>query len=199
MRAVLINQKNSKEPEFMAPPLQIYVGTTWIKFRCSRSGLMGNRINVAPFIQRNLQNREWVPYLKRYSVISNFVMYDTDNQMAIFPRYSLDKLLKYLGSTRVELVEVAPITPRTVKMEMKNNFELRKEQEPIVKVLVDETKYFKPVSASCGEGKTLCSIYSIVTSNQTGLIVLGELIEQWYKSFRQFTKLSSKELVVIQG
>ena len=158
MRAVLINQinqKNSKEPEFMAPPLQIYVGTTWIKFRCSRSGLMGNRINVAPFIQRNLQNREWVPYLKRYSVISNFVMYDTDNQMAIFPRYSLDKLLKYLGSTRVELVEVAPITPRTVKMEMKNNFELRKDQKPLVEFITDPLKTFKPVSASTGSGKLL--------------------------------------------
>lgn len=186
------------EPTFAAPPIQIFVGPTYVKFRASKNGVIGNGISLAPFMKQFLEEREWVPRFKTYITTYRYSSYDPKSGMATIPRYALASLLQYLEGTNVEIVNVEPITPRKIKIQMKRKFQLRPNQIPLVEFMTQPIP-FKPLSAYTGIGKTVVSIVASVKIGYVTLIVLSGLISQWYKEIRQYTNLASHDIYVIQG
>ena len=183
-----------------AEPLQIFVGPTWIKFKSNPRGILPNGVCVRDFIRHHLQQREWNPKINTFVCTYNFTSYDYKEQLAVFPRYSLDTFLAWLGdTTKVQIIEVPPIEPKSTIMKMQKGFAPRDNQQELIDFMVDNRSYFKPVSAQTGVGKTVVSEFAMAHICQPALIILGQLISQWYKSIRSQMKIQRKDIYVIQG
>lgn len=181
--------------------LEIKVAATYIEFPASRNGNIGtppNEINLRDFIAKNLQETEWVERFRTTIITHRYSFFDMEKGVVRLPRYSLDKLLDYLGPMEYKLVQVDPVKPATVKMAMKKNFVLRPEQEEVLKFVADEGM-FKPISLNVGLGKSLSTVCAAVQLQQPALIILPMLIPQWFKTIRQWTNVDTKDIVIIQG
>ena len=143
-----------QEPAFAAPPVQILVGTTSIKLHVNKKGNIGNGVSLAPFMTQYLKEREWVPRFAAYVTTCNYSIYDEDTGYASLPRYVLKELTAFLTSNNVnyELVDVAPVKPRPIKLKLKKNFAPREDQPQVIKFMTSDAPY-KPISAQTGSGK----------------------------------------------
>lgn len=181
--------------------IQIWVGTTWIKLPVSRQGCLPDGTDMRGFVTRELCEREWDAVRQHYILLRNHTAYDLNNNLLIMPRYALDKVVQCLEDIgySVEFVEVEPYTPRQIDIRMKKGFEPRDNQPALINFLTDLDRGYKPVAAATGTGKTYCAIRAMSGLGHPALIVLGFLIDQWYKSLLQFTTLRKDDIYVVQG
>lgn len=183
--------------------IKIYVGTTWIRFRCNRNGVLENGTSIAHFIQDRLRQREWNPKLNCYVSSYNFTHYDSSSLEAIMPRYILDAFLEYIGKDAAEIIPVEPVNvtdhfnPKKIKI--KDKFTPRENQVPMIEFMSDPNRDYAPMNASTGVGKTACSMWSMLNVGGPVLIVLGLLLEQWFKAIKEYTTIPRADIYVIQG
>ena len=182
-----------------ATVLDIYVGSTWFKVKSDASGNLVNGFNVTRFVRSNLCEHEFDVKRNHWVVMRNYSSYDPITGMAIFPRYSLDKFLEAIEDTPINIIEVPPVEARDIKCSMKKNFQPRNNQQACIDFICDPKRKFAPLSAACGDGKTFISIYSITQIGKCAIIVLGLLIDQWYKCIRDYTNIKKDDIYVIKG
>lgn len=181
--------------------LEIKVAATYIEFPASRNGNIGtppNEINLRDFIAKNLQETEWVERFRTTIITHRYSFFDMEKGVVRLPRYSLDKLLDYLGPMEYKLVQVDPVKPAMVKMAMKKNFELRDTQKDLMD-FVSSSGSYKPISLQTGGGKTALSIAAVVNAGNPAIVRLPMLIEQWKSSITKFTNIDSKDIAIVQG
>lgn len=186
----------------------IYVGSTAIWLHCDKYGNVAPGISVAGFVQAHLQVKDWVqttpgynangPTNRTYQVVANFTYRDEASEMAYFPRYSLDALLTYFEGLNVAVQHVEPYPTRDVKMSLKRRVEPREHQIPMIDYLLSPGNV-KLLNVPTSVGKTFMAIYTMVKLGNPAIVILPGLIAQWYKSIRQFTNLTTKELFIIKG
>ena len=179
--------------------IEVYVGPTWFKVACNRNGVLKNGVSISRYVKDNLQQREWNPNLRTFINTYNYTAYEPETGMALFPRYALDDFLSYLGDdNRVKQVHVSPVTPGVMKAKSKSAFSPREEQKSLIEFLLAD-RYFKPISAATGIGKTFVTINSMTTLGMPVLLILGSLIDQWIKSIKQFTTIKRDDIYIVQG
>ena len=171
------------DPTFAAPPVQILVGTTNIRLKIDKRGNVGNGTSLAPFMTQYLKEREWVPRLSSYVTINNYSVYDEKSGYASLPRYVLDKLTEYLTAHGVnfELVQVAPVKPRPIRLKIKKNFAPREDQPKVIEFMTSERAY-KPISAQTGIGKQCTNSTPIkIPGGWTthGTVKVGDIVTAW--------------------
>lgn len=181
--------------------LDIWVGTTYYKLRADRYGNTDcPGLSVRQFVRDVLTQYEFEYRTRTYIPTHNYSRYDADEGMAYFPRYSLDKILEYIGTTaNVNLHTLPPVASHDVKLQLRTSFEPREHQIPIIEFLTNPESSFTPLSAACGTGKTASTIAAIVKLQGPALIILGMLIDQWEKEIHHFAKIKAKEVAVIKG
>lgn len=186
--------------------ITIEVATTWLRLLTKRNGDIGG-INISRYIYRNLQEHEYIPRLRRWEIKARYTLFDDKTSMAYMPRYALDELIAAIkeeaAANKIECqictVDVEPVAPKHVEMAMVDTFALRGHQPEMIEFLEDQSCGFKPLALMTGSGKTVCTIKAIVDMGYPALIVLGLLIDQWYKSILQFTKCSKDDIFVVKG
>lgn len=186
--------------------VRIEVATTWIRLKTDRVGDIGG-ISIAKYIYNNLMEHEYLPRFDRWEIKSRYALLDEKSSYAYMPRYALDDLIGAIqreASSKhvivdIETVNVDPVTPHKIKMSMVDNFALRGHQPEMIEFLEDQSCGFKPLALMTGSGKTVCTIKAIVDMGYPALIVLSMLVEQWYKSILDFTKLTKDDIFVVKG
>ena len=167
-----------------AAPIKIWVGTTWFKTTCDQRGILTNGYSIRSFVARELMERDWDPRQQAYVLVHNYTAYDRANQLAIFPRYALDKFLMYLGMYGLpyELIEVQPYTPRTIKIKTKSKFSPRENQGEMIKFLIDPNTTYKPLAAQTGIGKAVAVDTPVRTPHGwrvIGSLQVGDTVLSW--------------------
>ena len=182
-------------------PLVIFIGQTYIKFHTRRNGeIEGTTLNIFNFLRKKLAEWDYEPSIKKWTLSYKYYDYDKENQLCILPRYALDEFITFLdNSTEVIYENLDPVVPRKISLRIKDKFKPREDQPKIIEFMTRNGKGFKPVALATGGGKTFCSEYSICLLKETALVVLGQLIEQWYSSIREHTNISDKDIYIIQG
>lgn len=185
----------------MSNSIPIKVATTWISFPCTNLGYVTPTVGVKFFINRELSEREWVPHANCWVYTQRYIYYDRQHSEMVMPRYVLSKLQTFLSNNQVSttLIEVPPILPHKVKINLRKKFQPREGQQELIDFLIDQDNGFKPLSAQCGQGKTYCTINAASQLGYPVLVILGGLIDQWYKSLRQYTTLAKSDIYVVQG
>ena len=182
------------------PELVIEVAQTWIRFKTTRSGMAAG-VNLIHFVSNLLTEHEWNPREHRMITTARYTDFDPISGCGYMPRYALDSLLKYLSvyKLKITVVDISPVEPKLQRMKMKKDFTPRPDQVDMIDFCTDDSNGFKPVAIQTGGGKTAGAIASMVKLGYTTLIVLPMLINQWYKSLKQFTTLKSEDIYVIKG
>lgn len=208
--ALAIEQQGDRERErnLKEGVIELWVTTTAIRLYADRKGNIGNGVNIAYFIRNNLVEKDWNNRFRIWEVTRNYTAYDKAHGQALLPRNVFGALYKYIKqinpTVRIVRKKLPCVTPIDVKMKLKQKIVPRDHQLPLINFLNKDHEgnsgcHFKPLSASCGSGKTFCTIYSLVHSGHPSLIVLGFLIDQWYKSILQFTTIPKDKIYVVQG
>lgn len=181
--------------------LTIWVGVTWIKFPSDTQGCLPCGVSLKRFISHELMEKEWDEVHHRFIVFRSYTAYDHENHLAILPRYALDRLISELSLYYItpQLIEVEPYPVHPITIKMRSSVELRDNQQEIVDFITNGDGGFKPIALFTGGGKTVTSIYAAAQMNAPILLVLGLLIDQWYKTLLQFTTLRRDEIYVVQG
>lgn len=179
----------------------IYKGTTWIRVRCNMHGYIDETHDIGYFIKTRLRQREWNPKFNCFTTTYNFSRFQAAEGYGYLPRYALDPLLEYLNDPTVKVEDVPPVEAQWSlgRTKMKPQFELRPHQHGLYEFLTEKDRSFAPLSAACGQGKTLVSTAAAIAADGPILLVLGLLIDQWIKSFLTHTTLKREELYVCQG
>lgn len=182
--------------------LNVCVGTTSVRFAVNRGGILpaGPGVNAGAFIKANLIEYEYSHRFAKYLPVYKFAVYDEDTGTVSIPRYSLNKFLEFLERYRVPytLVHMPPIEPRNIKLKLKKKFAPRGPQDELIAFMKSDNPY-KPVSAQMGLGKTFCSEAAICELGHPAIVVLGLLVNQWYKSIRQHIDIPKHDIFVAQG
>lgn len=103
---------------------------------------------------------------------------------------------------RYSIVREPLYTPYPIKLQVKPEISLRDYQIPVVKYLLEniETQRAKFIGIQTGGGKSLVSTYAIAENNQRVVVMVRPLfIEKWADDFTKYTKISKKEILVVQG
>jgi superfamily II DNA or RNA helicase len=182
--------------------ITIEVATTWIRFKCSRTGDF-NGINIGYYVSDNCQEREFDPRTRTTKLVARYTRYDEETGYAYLPRYMLDTLMRYVSGYDADLqihtVPVEPVPTEHVDMPLDDKLELRPMQVAVVEFLTNESCGFRPLALATGMGKTVSSIYAACKLGYPTLISLALLIDQWYKSILTFTKISRDDIYVVKG
>ena len=164
-----------------APPLQIYVGTTWVKFRANRNGTIGAGLDLSKFMRQNLQEYEWVPQYRSYITTHRYSFFDEKTQMAVLPRYILPRLISFLGATNYELIDVPAAAPSPIKIKPRRGIVPRDDQRELLTFMTSDIPY-KPVNFRTGGGKELENDAPIkIPGGWTthGEVKVGDIITAW--------------------
>lgn len=182
------------------PTLDIWVGTTYFKVPTDRQGKTPAGVSVRNFVKHNLVQSEFDFNLRIWVPVCNYSIYSDVDSAAYFPRYTLDDFIAEM-SPNVDVVQhqLPYVKSPDVSIELKPEFSPREHQLPIIQFLSDPNTTYKPLSAGCGTGKTASSIAAMSKLGGPVLIVLGMLIDQWYKEIFSFTTLTEDEVVIVRG
>lgn len=165
--------------------IKIFVGTTWVKLATDRWGVIDRTTSLHEFIREHLRQSEWNPKLRCFITQYNYTHYDLIEGMAYLPRYCLPELISYLGGPRVEVEYVEPNevhTPLAKRIKIKDKFQPRDYQTPMIEFLSKPDVNFSPLSAQCGDGKELPVSAPVLTPIgwiNVGDIVLGDEVTAW--------------------
>lgn len=84
--------------------------------------------------------------------------------------------------------------------QIRDNWELRDYQKPIMEFLLDNPTKSKLVPIQTGKGKTLTSLYTIGHIRQRlGIVILPTYIEKWVQDIANIHVAETKDVMVIQG
>ena len=171
------------EPHFATPPTQLFVGTTNVRFKIGKTGIVGNGVSLAPFMTQFLKEREWVPRLSAYVTNCNYSIYDERSGYASIPRYLLDELVKFLEKRQVpyEIIPIQPVKPKPIKLKPKKGFSPRENQVAIIDFMTSAAAY-KPISAQTGIGKQCTNSTPIkIPGGWTthGTVRVGDIVTAW--------------------
>lgn len=182
------------------PKLVIDVAATWFAVPADEKGkVIGCHIGLSHFIRKALTQYDYDPALGVWNAKYNFSRYDREHKKAVFPINALPSFEQYLDDRfQIEYNRIEPIKAREIKMNMIKGFTLREAQRAPYQFLISD-KSFKPLGLACGQGKTAVSIAAACSLKMPVMVILGSLIDQWYKSFRQFTKIKKDEIFVVEG
>jgi superfamily II DNA or RNA helicase len=181
--------------------LKIHVATTYFKFQCNRRAVLPCGYSIRQFVQSNLREVDWDFRAHRYILSADYSIYEVKSGSVVMPRYFLSKFIKFLENNHIsyKLSQKKPVPPRPIELKMNKKFELREEQAPLAKFLTDPDQQFKPLSSQTGSGKTVVTEYAITKLGVATIIILGGLIDQWYKSILEFIDIDKADIYVIKG
>lgn len=197
---MLLDIYSSSSPvQITKPVIEIELGTTWFAVECDILGKLPCGLNIGRFVAANLVQKDYDPRLQIWKTQYNYTTYDKERNRALFPRYALNEFITYLGEGyEVQLKDVPPISAPDIKLSMKKGFQLREHQGELFDFLISDGSY-KPLGAQTGSGKSSVSLAAICYHKKAAFIVLGFLIDQWYKNIRQFTTVRRDDIFVIKG
>lgn len=186
--------------DFQPLKLKIYVGPTSIYFHARKDGNLGP-CNLEQFMRDNLQEYEYNPRFGRNIATYRYSLRDEVYNLAVLPRYALDKLCIFLTKYGMpfELVSGTVVSPRHAEIKLKKNVQPRENQGDIIDFLSDQNLMYHPLSAQTGSGKTVMTMIAMSRLSLVTMIVLPCLINQWYKAIRKFTTVKPDEIYVVQG
>lgn len=184
----------------VSPILDVWVGNTYYKVRTDRQGMTEAGVSVRYFVKRTLVQTEFDWNLRCWIPVHNYSIHSDLTGEAYFPRYTLDEFIAEVSPrAEVKLHTLPPVKSRDIHIGLKSSFTPREHQLPIIEFLTNPDASYKPLSAACGTGKTASTIAAIAKLKGPAIIILGMLIDQWYKELFNFTTLKKEDVVIIQG
>lgn len=148
-----------------------------------------------------LSDYEFDPRRKRYVMNKRYLWYDDKRKRLYVPANVtpfLKDSLENIGAPFKVKYET-PVKPRQTHVEMKQGFQLRPAQIPIVKYLCNKKPARKLINLNTGGGKTLSVIASAVQMKKPLLVIASGLCEQWADSIFNFTTAKAKDVCIIKG
>lgn len=156
---------------------------------------------IREITRQKLSDFEWDVRAKRYKVNKRYLWYDDRLKRLYFPvnvaPFIKDSLENIGAPFTVKNEHI--VKPRKITVKMQSWFKPRDKQIPVMKYLTALKPYRKGLATATGSGKTVSSIYSIVSAGEVGMIICSGLTNQWVRSIFQFTDAKPEDVYEIKG
>lgn len=148
-----------------------------------------------------LSDYEWDKRFHTYNLMNRYYAYSRANGEFMIPSAYAQDIIDTLNGLQapITISEEKLVTGRDIKMKMASWFTPKPEQVEAIKYLSQPNPpYNKGLSLMTGGGKTVVTIAAIAQRGKAAMIVTSGLTEQWYQSFKKFTNVKNR-IVVVQG
>ena len=148
-----------------------------------------------------LSDYEWNKRLHTFDLMNRYYVYVKSKNEFLIPAAYTDDVIGEITALKTPMTvsDETLVKGRKIKVKMQKWFKPKPEQVKAIQYLVsDNPPYNKGLSLMTGGGKTVVTIAAIVQRGKAAMVVTSGLTEQWYQSFRKFTNIGDK-VIVIQG
>lgn len=163
--------------------------------------LLGTSLSLRDYI-RKFNHTGWDRRSGYPVVLERYLHYDRKSSTLYLPRYDFESFCQFLGARGIAYaVENVPLQAgRAVHIPLKPHVQDRNErQTQAIAYLTTCEESQRGLSLNTGVGKTYCAVKSVSILGARAMICVAGLIDQWKRSFLEFTELAEEDIYVVQG
>lgn len=177
----------------------IKTGHTYFELSADPATSEGKMIRL--FIKQKLADFVYDYRWKRWIRANTYIAFDEKKKLLRMPINFLQDFISFIDGCDFppyEIKKISDYRPREVTFMMREDFNLRPDQEKAVEFLINDSMDRKGLSLETGGGKTCTAITAMERYSVCTIIIVSRLVQQWMDEIDHFT-MNRDDIYMIKG